>query len=107
MNEKTNGQIDDDYDTTINVIGGLRDCGVIYKAIESYFSQVDTLKDLISDRNEFNLRTEKSRVRVERAVKGAFLHFKNQDHKDLIQSVFLGNASLPEKEFPFRNRTPG
>ena len=97
--EKLNNTIKlGDYDTTINVIGGLRDCSVIYKAIESHFSQVDTLKDLISGRNEFNLRTEKSRERVERAVKRAFLHFKNQDHKDLIQSVFLGNASLPEKE---------
>lgn len=98
MQEKINGQIDDIYDTTINVIGGLRDCGVIFKAIESHFNQADTFKDLISGRNEFNLRTERSRTRVERAVKRTFLHFKNQDHKDLIQSVFLGNASLPEKE---------
>ena len=49
-----------DYDTTINVIGGLRDCGAIYKAIESHFSEEDTLKDLISGRNELNLRTERS-----------------------------------------------
>lgn len=87
-----------DYDTTINVIGGLRDCGVIYKAIESHFNEGDTLKDLISERNEFHLRTERSRERIERGVKGAFLHFKNQDHKDLIQSVFSGNASIQEKE---------
>jgi hypothetical protein len=87
-----------DYDTTINVIGGLRDCGVIYKAIESHFSEGDTLKDLISERNEFHLRTERSRERIERGVKGAFLHFKNQDHRDLIQSIFLGNVPLQEKE---------
>ncbi len=29
----------DDYDTTINIIGGLRDIGVIYKAIESHFQE--------------------------------------------------------------------
>jgi len=86
------------YDTTINVIGGLRDCDVIYKAIESYFSKEDSLRDLISVRNEFNLRTEKSRTRIERAVKRAFLSFKNQDHRDLIQT-FMGNVPLPEKEF--------
>lgn len=86
------------YDTTINVIGGLRDNSVIFKAIESHFSETDTLNDLISGRNEFNLRTERSRTRVERAVKGAFLHFKNHDHRDLIQSIFLGNVSIPEKE---------
>jgi len=31
----------DNYDTTINVIGGLRDCDVIYRAIESHFSKKD------------------------------------------------------------------
>jgi hypothetical protein len=87
-----------DYDTTINVVGGLRDCGVIYRTIESYFNEDDSLKDLISGRNEFNLRTERSRTRVERAMKRAFLNFNNQNHRDLIQSVFLGNASIQEKE---------
>ena len=47
-----------DYDTTINIIGGLRDCSVIYKAIDSYFNETDTFQDLIANRNEFNLRTE-------------------------------------------------
>lgn len=87
-----------DYDTTINVIGGLRDCGVIYKAIESHFSEEDTLNNLISERNEFYLRTERSRTRVERAIKRTFLQFNNQEHKDLIQSLFQKNYSLPEKE---------
>lgn len=86
------------YNTTINVIGGLRDCGVISKAIESHFSDESTLKDLISGRNEFNLRTERSRTRIERAIKEDFLSFKNQDHRDLIQSIFAGNMILPEKD---------
>ena len=86
------------YDTTINVIGGLKDLSVIYKAIDSYFNNDDSVRVLVSDRNEFNLRTERSRTRVERAVKQAFLQFKNQDHKDLIQSLFQNHASLPEKE---------
>ena len=98
MSEETTHQIEDVYETTINVIGGLRDCGVIYKAIQSHFSEADTLNELISGRNEFNLRTERSRMRVERAVKRAFLHFKNQDHRNLIQSIFVGDASVPEKE---------
>ena len=56
------------YNTAINVIGGLKDCSVISKAIDSHFSQSDSLKELIHQRNEFNLRTEKSRTRIERKV---------------------------------------
>ena len=53
------------YNTAINVIGGLKDCSVIFKAIDSYFSQSDSLNALVNQRNEFNLRTEKSRTRIE------------------------------------------
>ena len=67
-----------DYDTSINIIGGLRDCSVIYKAIESHFNESDTLRGLISERNEFNLRTERSKKRIERAINSVFLGFKNQ-----------------------------
>lgn len=86
------------YDVTTIVIGGLKDFNVIYKAIDSYFSINDTVEDLISGRNEFNLRTERSRVRIETAINQAFLQFKNQDHKDLIHSLFQSNAPRPDKE---------
>ena len=95
LNKPTNH---DGYDTTINVIGSLKDCEIIYKTIETYFDESDTLKKMISDRNEFNLRTEKSRSRIGRGVEVGFLQFKNQDHKDLIQSIFLSNPSLTNKE---------
>jgi len=85
------------YDTSINIIGGLKDSHVIYKAIESFFDEADSLDDLISVRNEFNLRTERSRSRVERAVKGNFLNFINQDHQDLVKSIFLGDIPSAEK----------
>ncbi len=98
MIESNDATITINYDTTINVIGGLRDCGVIFKAIESHFSHEDTLKDLISGRNEFNLRTERSRTRIERAINRSFLIFKNKDHRNLIQSLFMGNVLLPEKD---------
>ena len=97
--EKSSNKITcDNYDTSINVIGGLKDSSAIYRAIKSYFSEDDTLDELISERNEFNLRTERSRMRVKRAIKQTFLQFKNQEHKDLIQSLFQSNISLPEKE---------
>ncbi len=98
MEKSSNTITCDNYDTSINVIGGLKDSSAIYSAIESHFNEEDTLNDLISGRNEFNLRTERSRTRVERAIKQTFLQFKNQEHKDLMQSLFQNNISLPEKE---------
>ncbi len=50
------------YDTTINVIGSIKDCDPIFKTIESYFD-VESASD-----NEFDLRTEQSRSRIERGV---------------------------------------
>jgi hypothetical protein len=98
MDESNNTIELGNYDTTINVIGGLKDSNAIFKAIDSYFNEEDSVRDLISGRNEFGLRTERSRTRVERAVRRTFLQFKNEDHKDLIESLFQSNASLPEKE---------
>lgn len=86
------------YNTAINVIGGLKDCSVIFKAIDSHFSQSDSLKDLVNQRNEFNLRTEKSRARIEREVRKAFLHFKDEDHQSLIQGIFTDRVPLQDKE---------
>lgn len=80
------------YDTTINVIGSIKDCDPIFKTIESYFD-VESVSD-----NEFDLRTEKSRSRIERGVEVAFLQFRNQDHQDLIQSVFASDLTLQTKE---------
>ena len=80
------------YDTTINVIGSIKDCDPIFKTIESYFD-VESASD-----NEFDLRTEKSRTRIERGVEVAFLQFRNQDHQDLIQSVFASDLTLQTKE---------
>jgi len=88
----------DDYDTTINIIGGLRDSSLIYQAIESHFNDSDTLQGLVFGRNELNLRTERSRKRVATAINRGFLQFENQDHKDLIKSLFQHTVSLPERE---------
>jgi hypothetical protein len=84
------------YDTAINIIGSLRDCGVIYKAFDAHFSPTDSYSELINKRNEFNLRTEKSRTRIEREVSKAFLQFENEEHKSLIQGIF--NERVPQKD---------
>lgn len=86
------------YDTAINIIGGLKDCGVIFKAIDACFNQNDSVEALVSTRNEFNLRTERSRSRIELAVKKAFLTFKTPDHRSLIQNFFKSRAAIPDRE---------
>lgn len=86
------------YNTAINIIGGLRDCNAILKAIDSHFSQSDSMKALVNERNEFNLRTEKSRTRIEREVRNVFLQFKNGDHQNLIQDIFTERVPLQDKE---------
>lgn len=97
--EKVKHTIDNDnYDTAINVIGGLKDFSVIFKALESYFNEKDSLHDLIYNRNEFNIRTEKSRKRVESAVVKTFLRFKNEDHKDLMQGICSEGIPQQDKE---------
>jgi len=86
------------YNTAINVIGGLRDYNAILMAIDSHFSQSDSLKELVNQRNEFNLRTEKSRTRIEREVRNAFLQFENEEHQELIQGIFSERVPLKDKE---------
>lgn len=86
------------YDTAINVIGGLKDYSVIYKALESHFSQTDSIYELIHQRNEFNIRTEKSRKRIETSVVKVFLQFKNEDHRDLIQGICSEFVPQQDKE---------
>ncbi len=86
------------YNTAINVIGGLRDCSVIFKAMDSHFSQSDSLKELVNQRNEFNLRTERSRTRIEWEVRKAFLRFRNEEHQALIQGIFTDRAPPRDKE---------
>lgn len=98
MNELKYTKQPDSYDTTINVIGGLSECNIIIKAITSNFSHDDEFEDMVAKRNAFNLRTEKSRDRVERAVRQGFLQFKGQNHKDIIQSVFESNISRQDQQ---------
>lgn len=86
------------YDTAINVIGGLKDISVIFKALESYFSEDDSLHNLIHQRNEFNIRTEKSRKRIESSVVRVFLQFKNENHRDLMQGICSEFVPQQDKE---------
>ena len=87
------------YNTDLNVIGGLRDYNLIQKSLQSHFNESDSFSDLIQQRNEFHLRTEKSRDRIEAAITSSFLLFTNQNHIDLMQGIFAENsACVMQKE---------
>ena len=81
------------YDTTINVIGGLKDCSIIYHAVDSFFADGNLRSD-----NTVVLRTEKSRKRVQVAIKEGVLKFYNQEHKELLESIFKSYMPTHEKE---------
>jgi hypothetical protein len=98
------------YNTAINVIGGLKDCSVIFKAIQSYFNTSVSVKEFIYQNNEFHLRTERSRTRIEQEVRRTLLHFHSEEHRELIQEIFTDRVPLHDKnlalmwQFALNNR---
>jgi len=98
---KTVGSLPDTlekYDTAINVIGGIKDYSVLFKVVHSYFDETDSVNQLIYQRNEFNLRTAKSRERIEKAINKSLLSFKNLDHQALIDGVLKDYIPLPDRQ---------
>lgn len=98
------------YNSDINVIGGIPDYQLIFKAIELHSCGKVVMEDAIVKRNEFNFKTENARRRFLAAVTSTFLDFKNKDHEELITSIFALNISLKTKQltlfwqFAFNNR---
>lgn len=86
------------YDTTINVVGGIRDYSLVFEVISVYLDNEDSVEQLIYQRNEFNLRTNKSKKRIERAINKAFLNFKNSDHQAIIKGIFQDYIPVSDKK---------
>ena len=86
------------YDTAINIIGSLKDVSVVFKAITAHFNSSDSVDKLINRRNEFNLRTEKSRKRIEASINKTFLSFINKDHEEFIQAIFHDAVPVKDQE---------
>jgi len=61
------------YNTDINILGGLPDYHLIAKAIPMFDGNDDKLRKLLIKDNEFNFRTEQSRGRFFRVLKSAFV----------------------------------
>lgn len=86
------------YNSDINIIGGIPDYQLIFKAIELYGAGKNSLEDAIIKHNEFDFKTENARKRFLRAVTSAFLNFQNKNHEELITALFTHNISLEIKQ---------
>lgn len=86
------------YNSDINIIGGIPDYQLIFKAIELYTSGKAAMEDAIIKHNEFDFKTEKARKRFLSAITSTFLNFQNKDHEELITTLFTHNMSLETKQ---------
>ena len=78
----------------INIIGGIPDFGLIKTVLECFAKgkcQLD-IKELVVINNAFDFRTESARKRFLTAVDGSILVFANDNHKALIESLFIAHG---------------
>lgn len=100
-NNETNLIVSDIYDTAVKDIGGLKDYSLIFNIIEAYFQNSDSLDVRLTQQNEFDIRTEKSRKKVEWAINKSILRFVNQDHKVFVETVFRQKTPFQDKKYAF------
>ena len=91
----------DVYDTTIKDIAGLKDYSSIFNVLEAYFKQPNSTNALINDENEFDIRTTKTRNKVNWAINKTILKLINEDHRDLVGEIFQDRTPQQDKKFAF------
>ena len=89
------------YDTTIKDIAGLKDYSLIFNMLEAYFDEPDSTGTLINDENEFDIRTIKTRNKVNWAINKTILQFVSEEHRELASKVFQGRIPQQDKKFAF------
>jgi len=89
------------YNTTIKDIAGLKDYSQIFNILEAYFQKSLSTDALITDENEFDIRTSKSRNKVNWAINKTILQFKNVEHQNLIREIFNTRTPEQDKKFAF------
>ena len=89
------------YDTTLKDIAGLKDYKAVYKIINSHFDDSSTTEALITDKNEFDIRTTKTRSKVNWAIQKTVVNFINQDHAALACHVFREHIPDQDRKFAF------
>ena len=86
------------YNSDINIIGGIPDYQLIFKAIELYTAGKDAMEDAIIKRNEFDFKTENARKRFLAAVTSTFLNFQREGDKVVVTTPFTYSMSLETKQ---------
>lgn len=86
------------YNTEINIIGGIPDYNMIYAAIKLHAENNNALENAIIRNNEFDFRTEKARKRFVAALYTAFINFKNEIHRQIVEKIFLTDTSLATRQ---------
>ena len=90
-----------EYNTVIKDIAGLKDYSLIFNILEAYFDEPDSTDTLINDENEFDIRTIKTRTKVNWAINKSILQFVSEDHRDLASKVFQSRIPQQDKKFAF------
>ncbi|MBC8191214.1 MAG: DUF1819 family protein [FCB group bacterium] len=84
------------YDTSINVIGGLKDLSMIEHAYEYFFTHGGDQGSILP-KDQFDLRTERTQLRVERGIRNGFLKFHDSAHQLLLQSLLSESLPLQDR----------
>lgn len=85
-----------DYNTAINVLGGLHDLSVIEEAFHYVFEHEEISKSRLP-KDLFGSRTEKSYKRFDSVIRNTILLFSNREHKLLLKSVFSKGIPLQDR----------
>ncbi len=101
MTENNQQESSNEYNTAIKDIAALKDYTLIFNILAAYFNEPNSIKSLISDENEFDIRTIKSRTKVNWAINKTILQFINDDHLELIRSIFQSEIPPQDKKFAF------
>ena len=101
MTENNQQESSNEYNTAIKDIAALKDYTLIFNILAAYFNEPNSIKSLISDENEFDIRTIKSRTKVNWAINKTILQFINDDHRELIRSIFQSEIPPQDKKFAF------
>lgn len=101
MNQINHSEPQDEYNTSIKDIAGIKDYSLIFNIINAHFSDPDSTEAKITDQNEFDIRAAKTRTKVSWAINKSILLFVNDAHKDIVSQVFQDHIPLQDKKFAF------
>lgn len=89
------------YNTSLKDIAGLKEYSLVFSILNSYFDSPESSEKKVTVDNEFDIRTSKTRSKVNWAIKKSLLQFINNSHEDLISKVFREDVPHQDKQFAF------